>query len=298
MTELRNAAIAAELERAIARGSHLDLFALLRRFSGLPAPHANEKLAWGVAHAVGAYGARADALVRDLCATGRVAEKGTAEFLPIVGAFCLAVRFMSAGAPKAASGCASGASAEAVLRDLRPLSEDSRHLVRAGAVAALAEMGRAAGLPLVEALAEWTDGYLSASVALEAMSTRAWLDGIRSPEAVLSRFDEAFTLVEGAPRADQRSQGYRDLLKTLPEALAKMMDRFTDATVTWLESKAGTEHVELREALGDVVAKVGARGHARGKLEHFEKLFAASAPPRRDPKTYVGPTRQRGSRRR
>jgi len=286
MTELRNATIAAELDRAIARGEHGELFALLRRFSGLPGPRPNEKLAWGVAHAVGAFGPRADALVRELCATGRTPEKGTGEFLPIVGAFCLAVRFTS------------GTGAEAVVRELRPLSEDSRHLVRAGVVAALGEMGRAAGEELSGVLADWTDGYLSASVALEAMTARTWLDGLRSPQTVLLRFDEAFALVENAPRADQRSQGYRELLKTLPEASARLMDRFPDATVAWLESKAGTEHVELREALAEFVARIGSRGHARGKIERFEKLFAASAPPRRDPKTYVGPTRQRGARRR
>jgi hypothetical protein len=286
MTELRNAAIAAAVDRAVARGSHAELFALLRRFSGLPGPRANEKLAWGVAHAVGGFGPRGDALVRDLCTPARDPEKGTAEFLPIVGAFCLAVRF------------ASGASAETVLRDLRPLSEDSRHLVRAGVVAALGEMGRTAGDELAAALAAWTDGYLSAAVALEAMAVRSWLDALRSPASALPRLDEAFALVEAAPRADQRSQGYRELLKTFPEASAKLMDRFPDATLAWLESKAGTEHVELREALTELARRIGSHGHARGKLERFEKLFAASAPPRRDPKTYVGPTRQRGARRR
>jgi hypothetical protein len=76
------------------------------------------------------------------------------------------------------------------------------------------------------------------------------------------------------------------------------MDRFPQATVAWLESKAGTEHVELREALGQLVSTARARGHAAGRLERFERLLDASAPPRRDPKTYVGPTRKRGSRRR
>src|SRR5258705_12786194 len=169
MTELRNAAIAAELDRAIARGAHSDLFTLLRKFSGLPGPRANEKLAWAVAHAVGAFGSRADALVRDLCKEGRIAEKGTPEFLPIVGAFCLAVRFTS------------GARADAVVHELRPLAEDSRHLVRAGVVAALGEMGRSAGGDVLAALAAWTAGDLSASVALQAMTTRAGLHGPRSP---------------------------------------------------------------------------------------------------------------------
>jgi hypothetical protein len=285
MTELRNPAIAAELDRAIARGTHSDLFALLRRFSGLPAPRFNEKFAWAVAHAIGAFGSRSDALVLELCAQGRIAEKGTAEFLPIVGAFCHAVRF------------ASGTSVATVLDDLRPLAEDSRHLVRMGVAAALGDMGRSAPDDVAAALAAWTDGYLSAAVALEAITARPWLDALRSSEAALSRLDDAFSLVENAPRADQRSQGYRELLKTLPEASARLMDRFADATAAWLESKAGTDHVELREALAAVAQRIASRGHAPGKLEGFEKRFAESAPPRRDPKTYVGPTRQRGSRR-
>jgi hypothetical protein len=286
MAELRNAAIAAELDRAVARGDDAELFALLRKFSGLPGPRANEKLAWGVAHAVRAMGRRADGLVRDLCATAHAQERGTGEFLPIVGAFCVAARF------------ASGADADDALQALRPLAEDSRHLIRGGAVAALAEMGRTGGDALVGVLAAFTDGYLSASVALDAMTSRAWLDGLRSPETLLERFDEAFSLVEGAARSDQRSQGYRELLKTMPEAWSRALDRFSDATAAWLESKAATDHVELREALGGLAQRATSRGHARGKLERFESLLAASAPPRRDPKTYVGPTRQRGSRRR
>ncbi len=286
MTELRNAAIAAELDRAAARGSHAELFALLCRFSGLPGPRPNENLAWGVAHAVAAMGRRADALVRDLCATAGTHEKGTGEFLPIVGAFCIAARF------------ASGVSAEDSIEALRPLTEDARHLVRSGAVAALVEMGRTGGDALVGELAAFTDGYLSASVAIDAMTARSWLDALRSAETLLARLDEAFSLVEAAPRADQRSQGYRELLKVMPEAWSRVLDRFSDATAAWLESKAATEHVELREALGEFARRATSRGHARGKLARFESLLAASAPPRRDPKTYVGPTRQRGSRRR
>jgi hypothetical protein len=288
MIELRNPAIATELEKAVARRTYADLFTLLRRFSGLPGPHPNEKLGWAVAHAVAAYGSRAEGLVAELCAVGRgrVPEKGTAEFLPIVGAFCQAARF------------ASGADAESVLSGLRTLSEDPRHLVREGVVAALDEMSHAAGKELVELLGAWTDGYLSASVALDAMTKRSWLDGLKSPEPLLARLDEVFSLAESAPRADQRSQGYRTLLKTLPEGLARLMDRFPDATVAWLESRAGIEHVELREAFADVALRLRAHGHAAGKLEQFGRLFAASAPPRRDPRTYVGPTRKRGTRRR
>jgi hypothetical protein len=288
MVELRNAAITAELERAIAGRNHSALFGLLCRFSGLPGPRPNEKLAWAVADAIAAYGPRADELVRALCASGRGRnpEKGTVEFLPIVGAFSLAARF------------ARGSDAETVLSHLRLLSEDPRHIVRESVMTALGEMGRARGGELVALLASWTDGYLSASVALEAVTARTWLDALRSPEEALARLDEAFSLVEEAPRADQRSQGYRTLLEALPEATARLMDRFLDETVVWIESKAATEHVDLREALGELVVRVRAHGHATGKLARFERSFAESAPPRRDPKTYVGPTRKRGARRR
>jgi hypothetical protein len=286
MTELRNPAIQAELERAIATGSHAGFFSLLARFSGLPGPQPNDKLGWAVARALAAHGARADALVRDLCAVGRGAERGTGEFLPIVGAYCLAARFVS------------GADAASVLAALRPLAEDSRHLVREGVVRALAEMGRARGDGLVESLAAWTDGYLSASAALLAVGTRSWLDAQRSAEPAIARLDESFALTENASRSDQRSQGYRELLKVIPDVAARLMDRFPEATLAWFESKAGTEHVELREALDQLAVNAREHGHARGKLERFERLFDASAPPRRDPKTYVGPTRKRGSRRR
>jgi hypothetical protein len=284
MSELRNPAVAVEIDKAIARRSYGDLFVLLRRLSGLPGPRANEKLAWAIAREIASRGVKADALVAELgrAGRGRVLETGSAEFLPIVGAFCLASR---AGA------------AEPRLTALRELAEDPRHLVRESVVTALAEMSCASD-DLVAQLGAWTDGYLSASVVLDAITARAWLDRQKTHEPAFARLDEAFALAEGAPRADQRSQGYRAVLKTLPEAIARLADRFPDATVDWLESRSSTEHVELREALGQVFERVRARGHAPGKWERFERLLAASAPPRRDPRTYVGPTRKRGSRRR
>jgi hypothetical protein len=288
MVELRNAAITAELERAISRRTYSELFVLLCRFSGLPSPRANEKLAWAVAHAVAAYGSRADGLVRELCSSGRgrTPERGTVEFLPIVGVFCLAARVLA------------GTDPEVALAELRPLSEDPRHLIRESVERALAEMGHGKSEEIVALLTSWMDGYLSASVALEAATARTWLDALRSPDEILARLDETFALLEDAPRADQRSQGFRTLLKVMPEASARLMDRFPDAMVVWLESKAATDHVELREALGDLIVRIRAHGHTQGKLESFERQFAESAPPRRDPKTYVGPTRKRGARRR
>jgi hypothetical protein len=285
MSELRNPAVVAEIDGAIARRSYGDLFVLLRRLSGLPGPRANEKLAWAIAHEIAERGARADALVTELCRAGRgrVFETGSIEFLSMIGSFCLASR---------------GGPIETALAELRELAEDPRHLVRESVVAALGDMSRSHGDELAVLLGAWTDGYLSASVALDAITSRSWLDRQKTHEPALARIEEAFTTTEAAGRADQRSQGYRTLVKTLPEAISRLTDRFPDATIAWLESRSATEHVELREALGDVVHRIRARGHGAGKLERFERLLAASAPPRRDPRTYVGPTRKRGSRRR
>jgi hypothetical protein len=88
------------------------------------------------------------------------------------------------------------------------------------------------------------------------------------------------------------------LIKGIGEVPVKLLDRFLQPTLTWLESKASTSDVALREALAELLAKARARGHGVGALEKVHQALDESAPPRRDPKTYVGPTRKRGGRRR
>jgi hypothetical protein len=181
---------------------------------------------------------------------------------------------------------------------LRVLAEDPRHRVRESVVNTLVEASRLQADALVALLGRWTDGYLGAAVALDALTARPWLDRSRSAEPSLARFDEAFSLIEDAPRADRRSQGYRTLVKALVAAPAKLLDRFPAATLTWLESRAGTTDETLREALTELLDDARARGHGVATLEHVEKVLADGAKPRRDPRTYVGPTRKRGTRRR
>jgi hypothetical protein len=227
-------------------------------------------------------------IVSKLCAVNATsAPAGTVmEYLPMVGAFCLAARYV-AEAERAAT-----------LETLRGLSEDPRHAVRDAVVRALLEMSRAASDDLLERLGLWTDGYLSASVALSALASRSWLDKIRSSRPLLTRFDEAFSLAQEAPRADQRSQGFRTLVKALSETPAAVMARFPADTIGWLESRAATDNVDLRDSVEKLIKTARTRGHAIGELEGVEQQLDASAKPRRDPKTYVGPTRRRGGRRR
>jgi hypothetical protein len=288
---IRNQALAAELETALTKRRYEALFALLRRLSGLPGPRANDALATAFGEEVAKLGPRADDLVKQLAAVDDVrAPTGTdGEFLPMVAAACLGARLKTAetGAPLAA-----------VLSDLRPLADDTRHKIRESVVRSLVDASRARGDDLAGALSAWSDGYLGAAVALEALTQRNWLDRARSAAAALERLGEAFDLVESAPRSDQRSQGYRLLVKIMSEAPARLLDRFPRETLAWLESKVTTGDVALREAFSELLRKARARGHGAATLEKVEHAFAESAPPRRDPKTYVGPTRKRGAKRR
>jgi hypothetical protein len=241
-----------------------------------------------VGHAIAAAGSRGQALLVELRALdGRRAPAGTVEeFLPVIAALVLGARFLG------------GARTAPVLADLRPLAEDPRHLVREAVVIALGEMGRARGEELALALSSWTDGYLSSAVALDSLTQRHWLDAMKSGAVMLMRFDEAFSLVESASRSDQRTQGYRALVKALAEAPARAMARFPDATLAWIETRVATSDVELHATLGAYLEKARARGHGASRLEGIDDKLQAAAPPRRDPKTYVGPTRQRGAKRR
>jgi hypothetical protein len=281
---LRNPELVAALDAAVLRGDRT-VFALLCRHSGLPGPRPNWKLAAAVGRHIASHGQRADALIRDLAGAAPSSSRDTTwEYLPICAAQALAARSLV------------GPAMDASLPLLRDLAEDTRHLVRDGVVAALVEVGRARPVELVSALAGWMDGYLPAAVALQAMTTRAWLDVVPGPGEILARHDEAFQLLEGASRADQRSQGYRTLLRAISESAAHVMGRFPGAAAELLAARAATAAPDLREALQRTVAEGRRQGQASSGLADVEKSLEASAPPRRDPRTYVGPTRKRGQK--
>ncbi len=176
---------------------------------------------------------------------------------------------------------------------LQKMAEDPRRLVRAGVVTALRRVAHGSADALVEDLHAWTDGYLQAAVAIEAIADRSVLDQVSSATGVLARLSEAFALVEAAPRAHQRTQGYRDVLRALSEAPSAMMSRFGQATSLWLEEHAKVEAPDLREAISKAAALARKHGH---RTDHVEDALDRSAPPRRDPLTYVGPTRGRGKK--
>ena len=279
---LRNAAIASALEQALVRAKHDELGALLVRAGGLPGPRPNWRLAWAFAHSVAAAHGRADALVADLVAmdSRRAPPRSALEFLPVVGVFCVAARALVAP------------SLGPELDRLASMAEDPRHLVREAVVLALVELASERSEELVPLLGAWMAAYLPAAVALTALSARPWLDRIASAGSLIARLDEAFSLAENAGRADRRSQGYRALVDALSPAVTKIMERFSGPTLAWLETHVATEDVPLRQALHEIID----HAPSRSQLESVRAGLDANDPPRRDPRTYVGPTRRRGSR--
>ncbi|HEY3595817.1 MAG TPA: hypothetical protein VGL13_18155, partial [Polyangiaceae bacterium] len=159
---LRNSAIAAALEQGLARRNYGDIEALLVRSGGLPGPRPNWGLAWAFAGAVAAAGNRADGLVAELLAidASRAPARSAVEFLPAVGAFCVASRALAAPA------------LDPELDGLMALAEDTRHLVREAVVLALVQIGVERSDDLLASLEPWIQQYLPAATALTAIATR------------------------------------------------------------------------------------------------------------------------------
>jgi hypothetical protein len=280
MSALRSDRLAAALDRAVLAGEPAELHELLRRSSGLPGPRPNLELAGAVGQALARHEARADRLVDDL---GRSDD----EYLRIVAAAAYAAR--SLGKQRAP--------VERALASLQELAEDPRHLVRLGLVEALRTRIAARGEAAVLDLAAWTDGYLQAHVALEALADRTLLAALPAGDAVLARLDEAFALADASPRAAERSQGMRLLRQAMPAQIAAFAARFPE-TLAWLEARTASKRPETREVVAGAIAALRRVVVSDAEAERLSALLTASGKPPRDPSRVVAGTRKRGRGRR
>ena len=272
---LRSARIEAALERALA-GAPSELLALLDRSSGLPGPRPNLDLARSAGAAIARGGARSAGVIAALCAS-------QGDYHPIVAAQALAARHLAGD--RGAGGA------------LQELAGDSRQVVRAGVVEALRTVLAARGDAAVVELSAWTDGYLQAHVALEAISERAVLTQLGAAEEVVARLAEAFDLADRSPRAAERSQGVRQLRQGLPAQIAAVAARFP-AALTWLEARTATSRPESREVIAGAIAALRRGAFPTAQTDRLAAALAASAPPDRDAARVVHGTRKRSKGRR
>jgi hypothetical protein len=270
--------MAAAIARAVETGRLDDLHDQLARGSNMPSPRPNLDLARAVGAELAALGGRADRVVRAL-------GSGDGEYTRIVAAFAFAARYLR------------GVDARGALADLQEIAEDPRHSVRAGVVAALRFLVEERGDAMLDELVAFTDGYLHAHAALEALADKNLLASIRSPERVLARLDEAFELADVAPRAADRSQGLRTLRRGLPAQIVAFAARFPE-TLGWLEQRAAHDRPETREVIAEAIAALRKASLARAEVARLEQSLKASAKPPRDPSRIVQGTRKRSKNRR
>ncbi|MCK6591304.1 MAG: hypothetical protein L6Q76_27445 [Polyangiaceae bacterium] len=278
MTTVKNPRIEAALEKAIAGGGTADLFEQLGRGSGLPGVRPNMELARAVGLELAARGRRADPVLKALAS----AED---EYPKVVAAAVLAAR-------RAAKYDAKGS-----MEDLQGIVEEGTHHVRAGVVFALRWLLESVGDEIVTDLAAWTDGYLQAHVALEAMADRTLLARLKDKEGILARLDEAFELADASPRSAERSQGMRLLRQGMPGQIAIFAGRFPEV-LSWLEKKAEAKRPETREVVANAIAKLRKGSLSDAGAAELSAALEKSAKPPRDPSRIVHGTRKRAKGRR
>lgn len=279
-TTLRSEALRDALDRTIASGDRY-LFSLLVRHGNLPGPRPNEELAAAFGDELAARGAAADRVIAELVGMDETRARGTSAeaFLPYVGAHALGARIARKYDERR--------SADA----LEEMAGDARKVVRDGVVATLVRLAPKLDLPT--RLASYFEGFLQAAVALEAMSNRDVLDRIADPTDLLERLDEATTLAEKAGRAAERTQGRRRLLEVLGMTIPVFATRYP-AVVAWVGGRATTKQPELRVAFEEALTALTRAGAPTETLDTLRHALDGSAAPRRDPTTYMGPTRGRG----
>lgn len=284
MEPIRSERLTAALERAVATGDVAEFFDQLDRGSGLPGPRPNLDLARIVGSAIARYEGRADPLLRVLIAT----EK---EYPRIVAAMAFAARSLTPVGKHRPPPWV-----ETAIADLQLIAEDPRAGVRVGIVAALRLRLTTLGEPAVVDLAAWTDGYLQAHVALEALADRELLATLPAAEPVLARLDEAFQLADLSSRSAERTQGMRTLRQCMPAQIAIFAARYPE-TLAWLESKLVSKRPETREVVQGAITALRRSILSDHEAEALTARLIASGKPPRDPSRIVAGTRHRGRNR-
>ena len=282
MDVIRSEKLSAALERALDTGETADFFDQLRRSSNLPGPRPNLDLARAVGAVIARREAGGDRLIADL-------THDDDEFRRIVAAMTLAARSLLTATGDKRRQAARVAEA---LAGLQELAEDPRHVVRLGITEALRMRLTALGEPAVVDLAAWTDGYLQAHIALEALADKTLLNTLLTGEQVLARLDEAFILADQSSRSAERTQGMRVLRDGMAAQIATFAARFPE-TLAWLEQKTSSKRPESREVVAGAISALRRAVISDVEAHRLSALLAASGKPRRDADRVVAGTRKR-----
>ena len=236
----------------------------------------------GIVRAVGgslaAKGARADHVLRQLAAS-----EGDL-WLRLFAASAYGARALAGFDPKGAD------------QAMQELGEDSA--VHGTLVDVLRERLAARGEAALEGLAAWTDGYLQAHVALEALADRDVLSrfGDGAAPLIVARLDEAFRLADKSSRAADRSQGVRTLRRQLPRQVTLLAARFSPV-LAWVETKLASKRPETREVVAGIIEALRKADLSKAATNELRAALEATAKPPRDPSRIIKGMRGRGKKR-
>lgn len=226
---LRSEELRAALGDALA-GRRSRLAELLARYGGLPGPKANLSLAAAFGEAIAQEDKAARALLDELRRDPADADSARA-FLPIAAAYGYAAR-LDRDPRDAWAG-------------VHELAADDRAPVRLGLIAALSAYAARRGGnidTLVAHAEEWLDGddrehvYASQAIVLDVVASRRGLDGLESPDLLLTWLARVLDTIASSPRAAERSAARRRMVAALPAALAEAAASVRDG-IAWLTER-------------------------------------------------------------
>ncbi|MBL9024866.1 MAG: hypothetical protein JNL21_21900 [Myxococcales bacterium] len=260
------------LKVALEGGDPRPFFSELERVSGMPGPRPNLVLL----KSIGATIARGGTDGRELIDV-MIAEKRQALFQ--TGVYAVA----HLAAQKGLKGNAFDA--------LHDLADDSVKERRDAVADALADAVAAVGDDAARLLVRFTDGFLHAHVALEALTQERSLARLSSADEIVARFSEAFDLADTATRSADRSQGLRILREGMPAQIARAVPRFGEL-VSFVEERTTRERPETREVVAKTISALR-RVIGESRADRLRAQLAASDKPLRDAARVVHGTRKR-----
>src|SRR6185436_13402881 len=125
-------------------------------------------------------------------------------------------------------------------------------------------------------LSAWTDGFLQAHVALEALSDRTILSTVPRAGDLLDLLDPAFRLADEAPRAADRWQGVRVLRQGFPAQIAAFVARFSEL-FAWVLERAAATRPETREVVGLTADALARASFRKSDVDVLRGALARSA---------------------
>jgi hypothetical protein len=177
------------------------------------------------------------------------------------------------------------------LERLHDLADEPVKERRDAVADALADAVAARGDEVAKALVRFTDGYLHAHVALEALTSARGLARLSTSDELLARFAEAFDLADDAPRSADRSQGLRVLREGLPRQIARAVRRFGEL-VGFVEERVGRERPETREVIAQTITALR-KVIGEAKADKLRAAFDPTPKQLRDAARVVHGTRKR-----